>query len=187
MNSRCLLLMLPASLLGAACTYGEPDHHVAREVEYVPDDSPDIVAATIDTGATLADIWPGEETGAYVDYAEEQGEGSWGVYVSCDAEISGYSCLWDIYATPHADQVAYEPDLLEYEDAIGWYDPTTVVMASDTAADLDGFILYTDPGVTVRFDVFLDGESGQRYVYWVGDGAVHAGAPSNPIDLTPAP
>jgi hypothetical protein len=178
--------MLPAGLLGAACTYGEPDHHVANEVDYVPDESSDIVTATIDTGATLADIRPGEETGAYIDYAEEPGEGSWGVYVSCDTVVSGYSCLWDVYATPYAGDVAYQPDLLENQDAVGWYDVATVVLASETDDDLDGFILYTEPGVSVCFHLFLDGASAQRYVYWVGDGAVHAGAPSNPIELRPS-
>ena len=59
-------------------------------------------------------------------------------------------------------------------------------MFTETAYGVDGFTLYAEPGVVVRFEVYLDGCSANRYVYWVGEGAAHAGAPTNPIELVPA-
>ena len=177
-------------LLLAGCADDGPDAP-AHFPGYDPDCAtldPAPLEATIDTGATMTVPLVGEESGLYIEYSEDPGveEGVWYVTVSCDTVYSGYSCLWDVYATPQSGPVDYSSDLVDWEDYLGFYDRYTVAMYSDNAYDLDGFFLYTDPGVAVTFEVYLDGCAGQRYVYWVGDGAVHAGAPTNPIDLVPS-
>jgi hypothetical protein len=57
---------------------------------------------------------------------------------------------------------------------------------SRTGQDLDGFSFQTEPGAPIELDVLLDNGPGNRYLFWVGDGALHSGAPSNPIDLIPS-
>ena len=48
-------------------------------------------------------------------------------------------------------------------------------------------IAYFNPGdVDPDSDVLLDNACGNRYLFWVGDGALHSGAPSNPIELLPS-
>jgi len=74
---------------------------------------------------------------------------------------------------------------LESEDSL-LNDGAALELASYTHADSDGFTFEAAPGATVRFEVYLDGTLDARFIYWHGDGAVHAGAPSNPIDLRPA-
>jgi hypothetical protein len=59
-------------------------------------------------------------------------------------------------------------------------------MVSDTSYDFDGFFVNATPGATLRIDVFLDGAPAPRFIYWVGDGGLHSGAPENPIDLIPS-
>jgi hypothetical protein len=51
---------------------------------------------------------------------------------------------------------------------------------------LDGFWLDTEPGAPLLIDVLLDGASGNRWIDWVGDGAVHKGAPSTPFEFQPS-
>jgi hypothetical protein len=41
------------------------------------------------------------------------------------------------------------------------------------------------PRTAIRFDALLDGTCANRYMFWFGEEALHSGAPSNPIDLTP--
>ena len=61
-----------------------------------------------------------------------------------------------------------------------------LAFAACTTDGLDGFFVDTNPGLTLRIDVVLDGRPDRRYIYWVGEGGVHKGAPSNTLDLTPS-
>jgi hypothetical protein len=147
-----------------------------------------VIAAGIDTGAQMTPPLAGQETGLFIEYSEDAAAttGAWHVTTSCDTELSGVACRWVVYATPPAAGYAeVVPDVNDGDDSVGWFDDRTAEMLASTSSDVDGFTLYTDPGATVEFEARLDDVSGQRFVYWVGDGAVHSGAPSNPIDLLP--
>ncbi len=187
--------LIASSLLSWGCTYN--DHDQAPSIGPAGggihlEEDPAIATSTIEPGAYLEDIFPGEGTGLYIEYEELESDdgywtGYWYVHVSCDTAISGYACTWDVLATPHRGYVTFVEDLLEYDDFIGWEYDYSVRMVADNAYDLDGFVMETDPGVPVRFDILLDGSGpeAQRYVYWVGAGALHGGAPTNPIDIVP--
>jgi len=102
--------------------------------------------------------------------------------------VSGSSCTWDvIVATGGNDTIqGFQPDRLEGRDWVDWYDQSSVEMVATTHNGIDGFFFQTDPGAIVRLDVYLDGGPAPRYIYWVGDGGLHRGAPDNPIDLSPS-
>jgi len=56
---------------------------------------------------------------------------------------------------------------------------------ADTDSGTDGATIETTPGAILRVDLLLDGKAEPRFIYWFGDGVLHQGAPTNPIDLEP--
>ena len=144
-----------------------------------------VAEASIDTGATLSEIEPGQGAGAFVEY---QSGGQWRVYTACDTDVSKLSCEWDIIvsAAPGADLVDFAAEELESSDQLFREDSRSVHLIATSTTDFDGFRFEATPGATVRVDVYLDGAPAPAYIYWVGDGGLHQGAPTNPIDLTPS-
>ena len=141
--------------------------------------------ATIDTGSTLGEIKPGEGAGAFVEY---QAGGKLHVFTACDTKLSGLSCRWDVIASvgSNANIATFEADRLEQSDYLDWNDSRSVRLVANNTDDFDGFYLSATAGATLRVDVYLDDQPQPRFIYWVGQGGLHQGAPSNPIDLTPS-
>ncbi len=185
MTTRKLIFLVPTAALMLGCTYNDGPNCTTDCGSYGPTENyPKVESSVIDTGATLAEIEPGQGAGAFVEYA---GAGSWHVFAACDTELSSYSCGWDIIvsgdAKNHIDD--FGSDRMESPDWIDWYDANSVRFVTDTSYDIDGFFVDAQPGGTLRVDVFLDGGPAHRYIYWVGNGGLHQGSPTNPIDLTP--
>lgn len=196
MNAKTLALLLLMGAPLAGCGDHERDHQSIDPDPTRADSTLDAIASTVDANAELVAPIAGEETAVYIEHLQDPStaEWYWRVTASCDTTISGEPCWWDVYATPPVDDADAEVVGMDTEsdDTVGWYENGyTAMLLSDTDYDLDGFALYTDPGATVEFEVYLDWEIygdpslGQRYVYWIGDGAVHAGSPSPILDLTP--
>lgn len=152
----------------------------------------EIAELTIDAGATLA-LDPGRGIGVAVQYA---GEGAWSLTSTCDTSVSGASCLFDVVATTLEDATIWSFDGrgLEADDVLWQPDPYSVQLELLTEADEDVAIFSTAPGVAVRVSVLLydpvfdspfDWSDDPRILSWVGGGAVHQGAPTNPVDLRP--
>jgi hypothetical protein len=183
-------LRLPRSLalatlpFAVACGYGDHHHHDG----YYYGDGYDsgagtgtIEQATIDvTDHELEPPSPGTGAGAFIEY--ESG-GTYRVTTSCDSQGD---CAWDIVVTPLGDATlkAASPTKLESSDSLT-LGSNQVQLVAYTGREYDGFTLETDPGAGIRFDALLDGGVANRFIYWIGDGALHNGAPSNPIDLVP--
>jgi hypothetical protein len=178
---------LIATLLAAtsACTYSDRRHHHHDDTPIVEVPNETVPSATIDTGATLADIEPGRGAGAFVEYGSG---GRWHVYVACDTELSNIGCEWDIIVSVgDGNQLSQlEGDQLESSDYLDWESANSARMITSTTYDFDGFWVHATAGAPLRVDVYLDGWPAPKYIYWVGDGALHRGAPSNPIDLIPS-
>lgn len=180
--SRPLLVLLAAPLF-VACGYGD---HTSR---YDHDDSPNpapagkVEEAIIDADELL-DVDPGVGAGAFIEY--ESG-GTYHVTTSCDVGQGG-SCYWDIVVTPLADAalLSVSPVDLEAEDSVTLGAGNQVRLVAKTGKDFDGFSFETDPGAAIEVDALLDDGAANRYLFWVGDGALHSGAPTNPIDLVPS-
>ncbi|MBX3128894.1 MAG: hypothetical protein KF718_19415 [Polyangiaceae bacterium] len=178
-----VLIALTSSLLG--CTYEDGRGHHHQGSGGGSSTAPDPAVSTIDTGASLADMVPGEGVGAFAEY---QAGGTWHIYTTCDTAISKLSCRWDIIlSAASADEIFdFAPDRLESSDYLDWEDDRSVRMVTRTTTDFDGFFVEAQPGAPMLLDVYLDGRPEPRYIYWVGDGGLHQGSPTNPIELVPS-
>jgi hypothetical protein len=167
-----------------ACGYGDHHHH---DGYYYGDgydygaETGTIEQATIDvTDHELEPPPPGTGAGAFIEY--ESG-GTYRVTTSCDSQGD---CAWDIVVMPLGDAAlkGASPVDLENSDSLTLGSNQAQLVAY-TGREYDGFTVETDRGAGIRFDALLDGAPGNRFVYWIGDGALHSGAPSNPVDLVP--
>lgn len=137
----------------------------------------------IDSGKTL-DANPGEGVGLFFEYA---GGGHWHLHTTCDTSSSGYGCDFSVDATPQAgsslDAVADEglsgDDVAETRGG-------SLHFAAHTTTGSKGVTFTTAPGALLEVQTYLDGNLEGRYVYWVGSGVLHAGAPTNPLVLQPS-
>lgn len=175
-----LALCLAAPLV--ACGYGHGSEHDGYHYPEGPDlTCGDVVEeASIDTDELL-DVDAGVGAGAFVEY---EAGGTYHITTSCD---SGSDCLWDIMVQPLAGTIVSAAPLdLEGDDSLSFGADDQLRLVAYTGRDFDGFMVQTEPGAPLRVDVLLDNACGNRYLFWVGDGALHSGAPSNPIDLSPS-
>ncbi len=186
-RSRSLLAILFALPL-VACGYGgHSRHHDYDDDDYEPgtggSGSQTVEEALIDVDQLL-DVEPGDGAGAFIEY--ETG-GYYHVTTSCDAAENG-ACYWDIVVVPLDDApvLAATPLDLESDDSLSITAGNQLRLVATTGKDFDGFSFQTEPGAAVRVDVLLDDAPANPYLFWVGDGALRSGAPSNPIDLVPS-
>ncbi len=164
--------------LVAGCGYGGDD---AKPVAYSCGEPR---GSIIDTGAEL-EITPGEGVGVFFEYL---GQGKWRLSTSCDTASSGYECFWDVIVVPLEGDLGDHSSLgFEAGDSVERQFDGSMRVLAYTNDDLDAVEFDATPGAALRFDALLDGGCANAYMYWIGDGAVHTGAPSNPLDLTPTP
>lgn len=182
-------VLLGGSALGlVACV--EPD------VEPYLDDSmrpiPGVAELGIDRGGQVQ-LEPGEGIAVAVQYGEG---GAWQVTTACDTTLSGVRCDFDILVS--TDETAmvsrFAGEGLEPNDDLQQPDEFALSALLDVGDDIDGFSFSATPGATVRvsallydpaFDSWFEWSDDPRFISWVGHGAVHRGAPTNPVDLTP--
>lgn len=166
------------------CGYGDgshrDDHYDADDVAVTCGDG--VEQSTIDANELL-DVDAGAGAGTFIEY---DSGGTYHVTTSCDSDNGG-ECYWDIIVKPlDGAIVSAAPFDLETDDSLSFGPEDTLQLVAYTGSDFDGFILETEPGARLQVDVLLDQACGNRYLFWVGDGALHSGAPSNPIELVPS-
>lgn len=146
--------------------------------------SPEILQVSIDPDTVFNDVVPGEGVGLFLEYGTG---GKWRLWTACDTNYSNVACAFD--ATVSVDSaseiLSVEGEDLEGFDDARMIDAGAAAFMSDTGSDTDGMLFETTPGATVRLDMALDGKSEPRFVFWFGDGVLHKGAPSNPVDFLP--
>lgn len=179
--------LLPACLvlpLVVACGYGD-HHHMDghfNDGSSPPPPSTVIEQATIDVDATI-EADPDAGAGVFIEY---QSGGTYRVTTACDTKHG--DCTWDIIATPldAAGIKGAAPIDLEQQDDSITFDSASLRLVAITGKDFDGFTLQTEPGSVLEVDALLDDAPANHFFFWVGDGALHGGAPSNPLDLVPS-
>ena len=180
-SSFALAFILAAPLV--ACGYGsdDSDRFHPNDVSITCGDV--IEEATIDADELL-DVEAGVGAGAFIEY--DTG-GTYHVTTSCDADNGG-DCFWDIIVRPldGAPLISASAVDLEEDDSLSFGADDQLRLVANTGRDFDGFTIQTEPGAALEVDALLDNACGNRYLFWVGDGALHSGAPSNPIDLVPS-
>jgi hypothetical protein len=185
-SQRVWLVLLTAATVGlGGCIIVDDDHHRGDPggvyVDPGPTEEPKLVS--IDTDAAVS-AEPGEGVGLFVEYAAG---GTWRLSTTCDTNYSGVACGFDVFASVDASSELLDitADDLEGRDQTGLVEEGVVGLHAETASDVDAVSFTTTPGAIVRLETYLDGASQPRFVYWFGDGVLHEGAPTNPLDFEP--
>jgi hypothetical protein len=170
----------------AACAEPEPS---SGDLEL----EPEVAQLAIDAGRGV-ELEPGAGAGVAVEY---QGDGRWQITAACDTALSGSVCRFALLASSPDSSSEFgglERIGLEPEDDLSLLDPFAVEMTWITEGDLDAAAFTTSPGASVRVSALLydpvpdsdsDWTNDPRLLSWVGNGALHVGAPTNPVDLMP--
>jgi len=143
------------------------------------------MAMSIETDASLSAV-PGEGVGVFVEY---YAGGVYRVWTTCDTLATGLVCPMDVYmsvdTSSRIDAIVEDglegPDFVNVNTEAG-----TVDMHVDTGSDVDAVEIHTDPGAILRLELVLDQVAQPRFVYWFGDGVLHNGAPTSPVDFVPS-
>jgi len=184
------VLTLAAGVVG--CIIVEDDHNddcwddncgvVQPPPEQPPADEP--MTVNIDPDATFTEVAPGEGVGLFMEYGTG---GKWHLWTTCDTNYSNVACSFDVVVSVDTESEVLKVDEEDLEgfDEVRMIDSGTASFKADTASDTDGMVFETTPGATVRLDMLLDGKAEPRFVFWFGDGVLHKGAPTNPVDFAP--
>ena len=154
----------------------------------IVDEDPDFIVhdgdaayVTIDADQQLTtDL--GYGAGLFVEYYRG---GQWTLWTSCDTELSGYSCDWEVNVTSYAPIEGVETYALEGYDRVDLYGAYGLTFYADTAYDMDLVDFYTEPGELVEIEVVLDGLLAPEYLVWFGNGAVQSGLTRSPVVFQP--
>ncbi|MDI3287692.1 hypothetical protein [Polyangium sp. 15x6] len=139
---------------------------------------------SIETDVQL-DAIPGDGVGVFVEYYSS---GVYRVWTTCDTSFSGAVCPIDIFMSVDTSSTidAITTDDLEGADHVNINEAAgTVDMHVDTGVDYDAIEISTTPGAILRLEVLIDGVPQPRFVYWFGNGVLHDGAPTSPVDFVP--
>lgn len=147
-----------------------------------PADTPLLVAIDADQALESA---PGDGVGVFVEYVTG---GHWHVWSSCDTNSSDAVCAFDAFVTV-TDGTPITNTLtenLEGSDIIEKKADGSLHLIAKTSAELDGMTFDTAPGAVIELEVYFDNERDPRVLYWFGDGVLHQGAPTDPIQFKPS-
>ena len=184
------LALLAALPLFVACGYGDHMHDgngYGSGNGYCSSTSGSaatVEQATIDVDRTLDMMEPGGGAAVFVEY---QAGGTYHITTGCKI-VQGTDCYWDLLVTPldGAPVQGVAPVELESDDSVSIGAGNQARLVAYTGRDFDGFTLQTEPGAAIEIDALLDNCAANSYLFWVGDGALQKGAPSNPVDLIPS-
>jgi hypothetical protein len=186
---RVLPVVVALAAAGTGCFFFEGSGSDGSNNTAPPPDNtvPDQPAQiSIDADATLA-APPGDGVGVFVQYATG---GHWTITTSCDVNTDTnpdhVPCEFDVFATLLSPGTAisnWQGQALQGKDALEIQSDGTVHLITETGAGLDGMKFDTDPGAQIELDVWLDGQEAPRFIYWISDGVLHTGAPTDPVDI----
>jgi hypothetical protein len=138
----------------------------------------------IDTDAILT-AKGGAGVGIFFEYATG---GLWTVYTTCDTTLSQDPCDIDVFVAPvdpSATITNVDGKAFQGMDEVDVDQTGIVHMFVETTIGLDGMTFTGTPGAAMEFDVYLDGAEQPQFLYWVGDGVLHTGSPTDPVNLAP--
>ena len=192
--STVLTLTAAVGFVGSGCIIHDHDHDEwDHDDEWEDDDGGEVTPepsepqlAVIDAGAVIT-AEPGEGVGLFVEY---QAGGLWRLSTSCDTNYSNAVCAFDIVVSVDtASEIrGVTGEALEGFDEVGEFDGETgsAFFLAETDSNIDAMNVETTPGAILRVDLILDGQPEPRFIYWFGEGVLHQGAPTNPMDLEPS-
>jgi hypothetical protein len=127
----------------------------------------------------------GEGVGLFVEYASG---GHWHLWTSCDTNLSGAVCNFSAFVkvVDGAEITNLKGEELETTDVVEDLGNGTIHLSAQTSSEFDGISFDTTEGAAIELDAYLDDEPDPHIVYWFGEGVLHQGAPTNPIDFKPS-
>jgi hypothetical protein len=142
----------------------------------------DPVYVTIDTDEVLStDL--GEGAGLFVEY---RSGGTWRLWTTCDTYVTGYACAFDVYAIAGSSVRNIVADDLEDYDYVDLTGSDSFAFYAETGSDYDAIEFETAAGASLQVELQLDGYVEPGYIFWIGDGRVHEGAPGSPVIFDPS-
>jgi hypothetical protein len=137
-----------------------------------PPPAPSLTLATVDTGATLT-APAGTGAGVFVEY---QPGGHWHIWWTCDTDISGLPCTFNVDAIAQTGNITnVSGDRLESNDVLSTPGPNEVSLQTDTSTGVDGVFFDTDPGATINVLQQIGDVQDGTYFYWGQGGGVAGG------------
>ena len=165
-------LLLPA--LASGCFIYDDG---VRNDPFAPERS---VYTTIDAGYTLSTSL-GDGAAVFIEY--ESG-GVWRAWTSCDTNLTGFGCMFDVHFSSQAPIETVATSGLETEDFVE-EGAAQLSFYSTTYGSSDGVEFRTAPGALVSVELLLDGQVAPRYFVWYGNGVVRDGANGSPVVFQP--
>jgi hypothetical protein len=184
------MVLVAAGALGAAASGCDGrDHDRDHDGDLAPPPDETITASPdrgpIDTGTTIKPQ-AGNGVGVFVEYAAG---GHWTVTTACDTSTSQDSCGFDLFvAGADATTQLTDPSGLSLQgpDTVDILADGSIHLFADTSTGLDGFAFDAPAGAAIELEAYLDGVPQPRFVYWIGKGVLHTGAPTDPFVFEPS-
>jgi hypothetical protein len=182
LSRRFFAALVSLPLLSAAC-WVEADPHPRPLVEApAAPASPQPTVETVATGLQI-DTVPGDGAGVFVEYA---GGGQWRVFVSCDTNVTGLGCSYDLYFAALGGSVwQIGADPKDVGDSTYRSTGSMAEAHFFTTVEIDGVSMLLDAGAGLQIEAYLDGQRDPRLFYWNDPGVLRQGAPTNPVAFTP--
>lgn len=177
-----------AGLLNACWVESDPPNQVVIvQADPEPDPTPVVPKhVAIETGATLSSD-PGSVFGVYVEY---HGDGEWLIWSTCDTANSGISCHYKFTVTPlNASAVTSSTVSIDDKAKPGAWGAqgVSVSTAFEITYETGAYTVRVNAsGLPIQLEATLDGDADPKMIYWVSDGIVHTGAPTNPVIFEPS-
>lgn len=169
--------------VGCVIVHDDEMGHHGDEWNDPPSETPMLVP--IDAEQTLSQT-PGEGVGLFVEYGSG---GLWRVWTTCDSAGGSPPCGFAACVSVPGDAGGVSRaggEELESDDSVITYGDGVTCLLANTDVDVDAMTFETAPGAILRLEMALDGYSRPEFVFWVGNGVIHAGAPTNPVDFEPS-
>ena len=185
---------VPFLFLAASCTYDNGDTHNALYGNDTTNSSGLSCNVDVQSGIDtdrMIDIDAGQGAGLFIEYASG---GHYHLRTACDTARSNSSCHWDVIIDPQAgstitnatgENLSAADSLTTYPSPTDRTQLTSYHFVTETTTEIDGMTFDIDPGSAITVDAVLDDECAPQFMFWVGDGALHPGASSNPLTVTP--
>ena len=167
------LLVAVAGANGCSSSTRGPDNHGQQKSK------PEVVQ--IDAGQTLTTDF-GQGAGVFVEY---QPGGHWKLWTSCDTNVTGQGCRYQLNVRPRGTLGTVEGVDLESGDYFERYDDGSVSFFSDTDHGSDAIQFDVTPGEAISAELIIDGVVDGSFFVWVSDGQVVDGAAGNPVVFMP--
>jgi len=183
-RSRVLTLCAAISALTGCIIVDDNDNTVIDNGNTTPPPPIEPRLVNIDTDVAL-DSKPGDGVGVFVEY---YAGGHYRIWTTCDTNFSGVTCPFDIYTSVDSSSTIFsitEENLEGFDSTTTQSGLGTVDLHFETGGDYDAAEIDVTPGAILRVEAVIDGQTEPRFIYWFGDGVLHEGAPTTPIDFFP--